>query len=138
LAKTLKPSQDLDARLSEAEQDLADAVNSIPTDLNSTLVINDILKLAGACQVDAIPLTAGPWTEENINQGYHVFNMTMSLQGSFPQIHTFIEQLETAEYKTIIIASLTVTQAEPVSAAVEATLSLSIYSGTRPPGKEQQ
>jgi hypothetical protein len=130
LAKALKPSQDLDARLAETEENLDDAISSIPTDLKSTLVINDILKLAQNCQITAIPLTAGPWTEGN--KGYHVFKISMSISGSFLNIHSFLDQLENVEFKTIIIEGLNVNREVASSAVVEASLDLAIYSRYTP------
>jgi Tfp pilus assembly protein PilO len=132
LAQTLKPSQDLDARLDEAEQNLADAIGAIPSDLNSTLVINDILKLAEACQVNAIPLTAGPWTEGNA--GYRMFSITMSLTGDFTQVYAFLDRLENVEFKTIIIQGLSVSQGTSSTAAIQANLDLAIYSRYTPAG----
>jgi Tfp pilus assembly protein PilO len=136
LAAALKPSQDLDARLAEAEENLADAISSIPTDLNSTMVINDILKLAEVCKVNAIPLTAGPWSEGSISQGYHVFNITMSLKGDLTQVHTFIDQLENVEFKTFIVENLVVEREAKTSTQVQASLNLSIYSRYTPTTKE--
>jgi Tfp pilus assembly protein PilO len=130
LAQTLKPSQDLDARLEEAEQDLADAISAIPTDLSSTLVINDILKLAQECQISAIPLTASPWTGGN--EGYHVFKITMSLNGSFTQIHTFLDRMENVEFKTIIIEGLSITRDTGETGTAKANLNLAIYSRHTP------
>jgi hypothetical protein len=132
LAQVLKPSQDLDARLAEAEENLADAISSIPTELNSTLVINDILKLAEVCRVKAVLLTAGPWTEGNKEQGYHVFKISMSLEGKFADVHFFLDQMENVEFKTIMVEGLTVTQVDTTSAAVNANLSLAIYSRYTP------
>jgi Tfp pilus assembly protein PilO len=130
LAKALKPSQDLYARLAQAEENLADAISSIPTDLNSTLVINDILKLAQDCKITAIPLTAGPWTAGN--SGYHVFSITMSLRGSFDQVYTFLDRLENVEFKTFVVEALNVTREIGTSAATQAHLNLSIYSRYTP------
>ena len=130
LAKTLKPSQDFDTRLAQAEENLADAISSIPTDLNSTLVINDILKLAQDCQITAIPLTAGPWMTGN--KGYHEFSITMSLSGSFDQVYTFLDRLENVEFKTFVIEALNVTRESGTSAATQADLDLAIYSRYTP------
>lgn len=132
LAQMLKPSQDLDARLAEAEEYLADAISAIPTELNSTLVINDILKLAEACQVKAVLLTAGPWTAGDTKQGYHVFKISMSLEGNFTNVHFFLDQMENVEFKTIIVEGLTVTQVDTTSGAVNVNLSLAIYSRYTP------
>jgi hypothetical protein len=132
LARTLTPSQNLDARLAEAQQNLADAISTIPTDLSSTLVINDILKLAEACDVKAVLLTANPWTAVSNEQGYHVFKITMSLKGDFAKVHFFLYQMENVEFDSIIIEGLNVSRDNAMPATVNVNLNLAIYSRYTP------
>jgi hypothetical protein len=132
LSRILTPSQNLDAKLAEAQQNLADAIGIIPTDLSSTLVINDILKLAEACEVKAVLLTANPWTDVSNEQGYRVFKITISLEGDFDKVHFFLHQLENVEFESIIIEGLNVSRDNSDSDMVHANLSLAIYSRYTP------
>ena len=132
LAKTPQPPQDLEQRLAAAQASLAASQSDFPRDLNSTQVINDILKLADDCQVRAIPLVTSPWSFENIGEGYHVFRLDMAVRGSFSQLTSFVSQLEKAEFGTLIVEHLSVTRSteatEGEAIPVTAGLDLAIYT----------
>ena len=102
LAQTPKPPQDLEQRLAAAEASLAAAQSAFPTDLNSTRIINTILKLADACQVRAIPLVTKPWSKENIGKGYYAFRLSVSVRGSFSQLTSFVSRLENGELESLV------------------------------------
>ena len=125
LARIPQPAQNLEQRLAAAEASLAEARSSVPGDPNSTRAINTLLKLAGACQVKAIPLSTTPWTVEN---NIHVFRLSMTVTGSQPQLAGFINQLEKGEFESFTIESLDVTGSSPdESVPVTAGLGLAIY-----------
>jgi Tfp pilus assembly protein PilO len=131
LAQTPTPPQDLEQKLASTKASLAEAQSALPKDLNSTRVINSILKLADACQVKAIPLSTRPWSVENIGKGYHVFRINMAISGSFPQLTSFLSQLGNGEFKTFIVENLNVTKAPSSSeetVTVTASLSLAVYA----------
>lgn len=132
LAETPKPPQDLERRLAAAEANLAAAQSAFPRDLNSTRVINAILKLADDCQVRAIPLVTQPWSIVNIGEGYHVFRLNVTARGGFPQLVSFVSQLENGELETLVVESLSVTRvAGPTEEGiipVTASLDLAIYT----------
>ena len=132
LAQTPKPPQDLEPRLAAAEANLAAVQSAFPIDLNSTRVINDILKLADDCQVRAIPLVTKPWSMENIGEGYHVFRLNVTVRGGFSQLVSFVSQLENGELETLVVESLSVTRfggpTGDETIPVTASLDLAIYS----------
>lgn len=132
LAQTPPPPQDLESRLAAAETSLAAAQSALPRDINSTRVINTILKLADTCQVRAIPLVTKPWTKENIGQGYYVFRLNVAVKGTFSNLSSFVSQLENGELETLVVENLIVTRAiGPVTEAttpVQASVDLAIYS----------
>ena len=128
LAQISPPAQGLEAKLAQAEAGLAAAQSDFPKDLNSTRIINTILKLADACQVKAIPLVTQPWGKE---KDYEVFRLTLSASGSFPQVSSFVSRLENGELTSLIVKNLAV-KAGAVSdegaRLVTATLDLTIYA----------
>lgn len=132
LAQTPKPPQDLEQRLAAAQASLAASQSDLPRDLNSTQVINAILRLADACQVRAIPLVTSPWSFENIGEGYHVFRLNMAVRGSFSQLTSFVSQLEKGEFGTLVVEHLSVARstepAEGEAIPVTASLDLAIYT----------
>lgn len=131
LAQTPKPAQDLEQRFAEAEASLAAAQSAFPQDLNSTRVINDILKLADECQVRAIPLATQPWSMESIGEGYHVFRLNMAIRGSFSQLVSFVSQLESGKFGPFVVESLSVTGGTESTEGiipVTASLNLAIYT----------
>jgi Tfp pilus assembly protein PilO len=131
LAQSPGSLQDLEQKLAAAKTSLADAQSALPKDLNSTRVVNSILKLADACRVKAIPLSTRPWTTENAGKGYHVFRVNMSISGTFPQLTSFLSQMGNGEFKTFIVENLNVVRAPSSSGEtviVTATLSLAVYA----------
>jgi len=138
LAQTPRPPQDLEQRLAAARASLAAEQSAFPSQLNSTQVINAILKLADDCQVKAIPIATQPWSVENIGGGYHVFRFNISIRGSFSQLTGFVSELENGEFETLAIEKLSVIrvagQTEGEIIPITARLDLAIY--TQPPISE--
>ena len=138
LAQIPGPAQDLEQRLATAQASLAAEQSAFPGKMNSTQIINAILKLADDCEVKAIPLITQPWSMENVGEhGYHVFRLTVAVEGSYSQLVTFVSQLEKGEYKTLIVVDLSVTrvieqsEGETVTEGiipVTASLDLAIYA----------
>jgi len=134
LARTPQPAQDLEQRLAAAEASLAAAQGAFPTGLNSTQIINTILKLADSYQVKAIPLTTQPWVLENTGEGYYVFRINMAVRGDFSRLTSFINRLENGELTTLVVENLSITRAgQPtgeVTIPVIANLDVAIYTRT--------
>lgn len=133
-----QPPQDLEQRLAAAQASLAAEQNTFPGEMNSTQIINTILKLAEDCEVKAIPLVTQPWSTENAGEyDYHVFRLNVAVRGSYSQLVAFVSQLEKGEYKTLIVKDLSVTRVTPQpegetvtegTIPVTASLALAIYT----------
>ena len=134
LAQTPQPAPDLEQKLAAAEANLAAAQSAFPGGLNSTQIIDTILKLADNYQVKAIPLTTQPWAPDNTGAGYQVFRLNMEVRGNFSQLSSFINRLENGELTTLVVENLSITRVgEPTGGAtipVIANLDLAIYTQT--------
>jgi len=138
LAQTPEPPQDMEQQLEAAKARLSAAERSFPIGVNSTQVIDTILKLAENSQVSAIPLVTRPWTMENVGgHDCYVFRLNIVVKGDFSQLLTYLNKLEKGDYKTLIVEDLSLVRAtgqpdEGVIAweaiPVTANLNLAIYS----------
>jgi hypothetical protein len=137
LAQIPQPPQDLEQRLAIAQANLATEQNGFPAKMNTTQVINTILELAEDCEVKAIPLVTQPWSTEMVGEhDYSVFRLSVVIEGSLPQLLTFISQLENGEFNTLLVENLSVigeSQPSAEEASEEATpptatLNLAIYA----------
>ncbi|MHB8105709.1 MAG: GspMb/PilO family protein, partial [Dehalococcoidales bacterium] len=103
------PPADLEAQLSAAQDVLNAVKDSFTIDMNDTRIVNRILELAVANGVKAIPLGTQSWVIESVsNQDYAVFRIALAVTGTYPQLVSFVNQLENGEPKTLIIESLLV------------------------------
>ena len=144
LAQMPGPPHDLEQRLAAAQASLAAEQSAFPSKMNSTEIVDTILRLADDCGVKAIPLITQPWSIENIGEhGYHVLRLDVAVEGSFSQLVSFLSKLENGEFKTLIVDDLSVTRAteqpegETVTEGtipVTASLDLAIY--TQSPASE--
>jgi len=140
LAQMPEPPDDLEQRLEAAQARLSAAEHSFPASLNSTRVINTILKQAGSCGVKAIPLITQPWSMEKVGEhNYYVLRLNVAASGSLAQLLAFTDKLEKGEFGTLIVEELSVTRlTEETEGSVtgeamplSASLDLAIY--TQPP-----
>jgi len=144
LAQIPSPPADLEQRLAAARSALESVNSTLPDRLNSTRIINTILRLADEVGVRAIPLTTQPWTTESINgEDYSVFRLHIAVTGPFTRLSSFFSQLENGEIKTLVMEYITVDKvtgsfrAEGVYGSmlqVDANLEIAVYS--RPPATE--
>ena len=114
---------------------LAAAQGALPLEVNSTRVIDAILRLAENSRVKAIPLTTKPWAKDTVVTGYYAFRLSMSASGEFPQVSSFIGQLESGEFASVVVESLAVSRVFTTSegaAPVVAGLTLAIYARSTP------
>lgn len=132
-AQIPKPPPDLEQKLAAAKASLAAAQTDLPKELNSTQIINTILKLAIDCRVKAIPLSTRPWAKENTGEGYYVFRLNMVISGGFSQLTNFVTRLEKEEFTSLVIEDLSVTRAtNPSDVSLTADLRLAIYAQSAP------
>jgi Tfp pilus assembly protein PilO len=140
LAQMPEPPDDLEPRLAAARASLDETKKSFPDKMNSTGIVNTILKLADNCEVKAIPLITRPWTTRDFSgHSYSVFRLTVAVTGTFAQLVSFLSKLENGELQTLVVEDLSVTRvtqppggegAAAESVPVHASLDLAIY--TRP------
>ncbi len=138
LAQIPAPPQDLEQRLEAVRASLVAEQSAFPSQMNSTEIVDTILRLADDCGVKAIPLITQPWSMENVGEhGYHVFRLDIAVEGSFSQLVSFLSKLENGEFKTLIVDDLSVTRAteQPEGETgtegnipVTASLNLAIYT----------
>jgi len=139
-----EPPHDLEQRLVAAQASLAAEQSAFPLKMNSTEIVDTILRLADDCGVKAIPLITQPWSIESIGEhGYHVLRLDIAVEGSFSQLVSFLSKLENGEFKTLIVEDLSVTRVTEQSEGetvtegtipVTASLDLAIY--TQSPASE--
>ncbi len=138
LSQIPEPPQGLEQRLELAQATLAAEQSKLPSEVDTTQVIDTILRLADDCGVKAIPLATEPWTEEKIGEhGYDVFRLSMAVDGGFSQLVDFVKKLENGEFNTLIVEKLSVSrlsqQFEDETVAegimlITANLDLAIYT----------
>lgn len=143
LGEIPQPTQNLEQRLEAAQANLAVEQSVFPSQVNTTRVIDTILRLAAECEVKAIPLVTDPWSIENIGEhSYYVFRLNVAVEGSFSQFIIFVSKLENGKFDTLIVENISVTRlsqqseeesAEDESVAEEtipimASLDIAIYT----------
>ena len=144
LAQTPPRPTDQTQRLAAAQTSLEAEENAFPDQLNSTRIVNTILRLADDIGIKAIPLVTQAWTTIGINgHSYSVFRLDVSATGNFTPVTDFLSQLETIDIETLVIDYLAIDRittppwGEGVSeniTEVIANLDISVYS--RPPPAE--
>jgi hypothetical protein len=109
LALIPPPPTDLEPRQAAASAGLDMEIKSFPTRMNSTWIVNAILKLAEATGVKAVPMITQPWATERVNQtDYPVFRLNIAAKGTFTQLADFLNRLENGEPGTLVISNLRV------------------------------
>ena len=109
LAQISPQPADLETKLLNAQTDLEEAKGFFPENLNSTQIIETILKLAADVGVKAIPLITQPWTTESIKgEEYSLLRLHISAKGSFHQVSDFLSHLENGEISTLVMEYVTV------------------------------
>ncbi len=146
MAQMPPPPTDQETRLTAAQADMDAVRNAFPARLNSTRIIDTILKLAEDIGLRAIPLVTQAWKTESVNDiSYSVFRLNVAAAGTFTQLSDFLNQLESGELETLVIEYLTVARASespeeentPGDAIfVNASLDIAIYA--QPPPADQK
>jgi len=135
--KTIPVSIDeLESRLAQAKASLVAEEENFPAEMNSTVLIDNILKLAGESGLRATPLVSEPWSVLTVGEhDYNVFRFNLSVGGSFSQLVSLVSKLEDGRFKTLVLEKVSVTvpkESEEASAGVvmpvAATLHLAIYT----------
>jgi hypothetical protein len=130
---------DLETRLNEAQTGLENARNVFPETLNSTRIIDDILRLADDVGVNTIPLVTQPWTTEAVEGvSYSILRLNLTVSGTFEKIADYLNRLETGEMDTLVMEHVTVNSLETpfggtvtendVPPTVDAVFEVAVYS----------
>jgi Tfp pilus assembly protein PilO len=121
LAGIPKPDGQLEAQLAQLETELEQANSAVPSQIDSTSVVNSILDLALSCGVTVTPLQTTDWSM--FDKHYLVYKLQLEVKGTFQQIATFINRLENGTFETLIIDNLDIsknpeTEATPYTSVV--------------------
>jgi hypothetical protein len=109
LALIPQPPADLEERLAAAQDELNAVKDAFAIYTNDTRIVKKILETAVDNEVKAIPLSTQPWALETVSdQEYSVFRLVLAVTGTYPQLVSFLKQLENGEPKTLIIEYLSV------------------------------
>jgi hypothetical protein len=104
-----KPSTDAYERLAAIQAELDAESEIIPSEIDSSDVVDIILSLAQQVGVKAIPLTTEPWVEQHIGGNiYRVFRLSVEIEGFFSKVTEYVTRLESGEYTTLIVENLVV------------------------------
>jgi Tfp pilus assembly protein PilO len=135
---------DLEEQMAAVQAELDTVGNTLPEKLNSTRIINTILRLAEDIGVKAIPLVTQPWTNKGSdNYTYSVFRLNVAVTGTFTELVTFLSRLENGELQTLVMENLSVSRADEQSGeeatpgnttGINASLDIAIYSQSRATG----
>jgi hypothetical protein len=138
LAQTQSLSGDFEGRMAEAQANLDAAKEAFPKNLNTTRIVNTILKIAGETGVKAVPLATQDWTGEVVNGvSYLVFKLHITAKADLEHLSAFQERLETGEIPTLVIEHLEVMRLNDVawgegdadqSPEITAGMDIAVYS----------
>ena len=132
----------LEGQLAEAEERLAAEAATFPTEMDSTEVVNIILRWAERQDVTAVPLATEPWATVEIGEHrYQVLRIDITAAGTFSQVRSFIGELESEGFQTLNIDYILITKTgdDPEEDnQVTAELELAIYTQPPAPNKETE
>ena len=98
---------------------------SVPTKVNTNIIVRDVLDTGEINQVTVIPLSTSDWARVKILQGdYWLFTMSLSLTGREQGLVYFINDMRSL-YPTMIINGLSISGPGPD--AIKASMSIGIY-----------
>jgi len=101
------PADDLESRLEAVEEEL----NSVQADFRYAVdrnqVIDYLLKVAGECSVQILPLVSGGWASQDMGQSYDVLTIGLSADGKLEDVKTFMTRIQNGKYPTLAIPDCT-------------------------------
>ena len=98
---------DLKEQLDAVREELDSTLNVLPSETNTTRVLNDILRLGENSGAKVIPVLTQPWETESF-EDYDVmtFRFSLSVSGLSSQFLDFFSQLENGEFETLTIENI--------------------------------
>ena len=135
LAQMPEPPQDMEQQLAATQASLTAEQSAFPGKMNSTNIVNIILKLADDHEVKAVPMVTQPWSIEVVGgHDYYVFRLNVAATANFSQLVSFVSKLENGELETLTIEDLSVTR-QPAEESipdgaipVTASLNLAVFA----------
>jgi cell division protein FtsB len=109
LAQIPAPETDLESRLSDLTASSSQALASISDNsLNSTSIIDTLMKQAESYNLSVTPLTTDSWIEKKVNNSmYKVLPIKMQLNGNLEGMLDFIKTLDnTRKYPYLMISAI--------------------------------
>jgi hypothetical protein len=101
------PPTGLAQRQAAAAADLQTELNRFPAELNTTQILNGILKLAQAAGVNAVPVITQQISAVSANgTNYPAFRLSVDVKGAYAQVAGFIVDLETSQPSTLVIEDI--------------------------------
>ena len=104
LALIPPPPADLEAQVADARTALDGAKNVFPEQLNSTRIIDYLLKLADEAGVKAIPLLTQPWAVQSVGgKDYSILRLQVAVSGIYNNMFYFLSGLESGDFETLVM-----------------------------------
>jgi Tfp pilus assembly protein PilO len=122
-------TEDLTLKLEAAQAELQAVETAFAAETNYTYIVNAILKMAVDDGVTATPLNTQPWVNSMLsNRVYAVCRINLQVAGSFNQLQSFVNRLETGDMKTLIIETLSVEKTFEAGTSVNAIIQVAVYA----------
>jgi len=123
LAQMPEPPHGLEQQLAAAQASLTAEQSAFPGKMNSTHIVNTILKLADDHEVKAVPVVTRPWSIETAGEhDYYVFRLNVAVTGNFSQLVGFVNKLENGELETLTVEDLSVTRQPAGESVTDGTI----------------
>lgn len=102
------PPTDLEAELEQAEDDLAEALQVFPSNINGNDVIDFIIAVAAECSVDLVPLVSDGESADSDGQSVVIFRYHGTVSGTIYHTSSFLTKLQTGRYQTLVLTECNV------------------------------
>jgi Tfp pilus assembly protein PilO len=122
--------QDMRDSLAAAEQSLSSLQNALPQSLNNAALVESLLGYAGQsrvriAQMNALPVKDLQAADKEKGGGYVVLSLTLTAQGSLPDLFTFLSLIEKETSQTVAVGDMSLT---PATGGQEMKVELAYYA----------
>jgi hypothetical protein len=123
---------DLEQRLADIEASLVSEQSKLSGQVNTTQVIDTLLDMASANQIDVVFISTTPWTLVSIeNYNYLIFTISLDIEGELDALTAFLRTLEGGLPESVSVQHIVVAgDAEQAieSSLVTASMEVVIYA----------
>jgi hypothetical protein len=102
------PSTDLTSELTQAENDLTEALQVFPSHINGNDVIDFIISTAAQCHVELVPLAFDGEIVDTVANSVNLMKYHGTVTGTIYQTSSFLTKLQQGKYKTLVITECNV------------------------------